>query len=271
MRRRNRRGAAKTESHERWLITYADLITLLMIFFVIMYAMSQVDADKYESLSETLQLSFRNADSALPKGAGILDGGFLKTGETGALDTAQDGGSGDMKEEHAVAIGTITNKDLAFRKQEEELKSFMNVIQQYVDDNKLGDQIEVSDIPKGIAIRMSDKLLFDLSRADLKQKAMPTMDKLASLFPQLNTTISIEGHTDNLAFAPGGRYKDNWELSAARALSVLRFLVDEKKLDPEQFQIAGYGETRPVVDNKTEEHRQQNRRVEIIVLRKMVQ
>lgn len=270
MRRRNRNSGARAENHERWLITYADLITLLMIFFVVMYAMSKIDVDKYESLSETLQVSFRNTDTSL-KGSTILDGSYAKPGQTGDKQTKQDGADGKDKEEKAVAIGTITNKDLAFRKQEAELKNFMGVIQQYIDENKLGSQITVSDTPKGIAIRMSDRLLFDLSRAELKDDALPPLKKLATLLPKLSTSISIEGHTDNLPFAQGGRYKDNWELSAARALSVLRYFVDDNKLDAAQFQIAGYGETRPLVDNDTEQHRQQNRRVEIIVLRKMVQ
>ncbi|MDU5141580.1 MAG: flagellar motor protein MotB [Paenibacillus dendritiformis] len=271
MRRRSRQRGQATANHERWLITYADLITLLLIFFVIMYAMSQVDAVKYQSLSETLQQSFKSGNTPMDQGAGILDGAYTKPGKTGALKTAEDGGSGEVKEEKPVAIGVLTDKDLAFRKQEEQLKNFMGVIQQYINDNDLGGQIEVTDIPKGISIRLSDRLLFDLSRAELKDKALPTLDKLATLLPQLDTMVSIEGHTDNLPFASGGRYKDNWELSAARALSVLRFFVDDKKLDADQFQIAGYGETRPVVDNDTEEHRQQNRRVEIIVLRNMVQ
>ncbi|UHA71638.1 flagellar motor protein MotB [Paenibacillus sp. 481] len=271
MRRRNRRNSeGGNSSHERWLITYADLITLLMIFFVVMYAMSQVDASKYASLSQTLQSSFGDS-AALPAGAGILEGAYTKPGDTGALKTAKDGGSGDMKDDKPVAIGAITEKDLAFRKQEAQLRNFMNVIQQYVNENKLGDQIEVADTPKGIAIRMSDKLLFDLGRADLKANAIPTMDKLASLFPQLDTTVSIEGHTDNLKMSAGGRYKDNWELSAERALSVLRFFVDDKHMDASKFQIAGYGDTRPITDNDSAENRQKNRRVEIIVLRNMIQ
>ncbi|MCG7407959.1 OmpA family protein [Paenibacillus sp. ACRRX] len=289
MRRKSRtRRGQSAENHERWLITYSDLITLLLIFFVVMYAMSQVDLVKYESLSETLQTTFRSGDGQLPKGSGILDGAYTKPGQTGAINTKKDGATGDQinakmnkmqanaaqdadPNKQAVMIGQITEKDLAFRKQEEMLQQTMSVIQQYIEDNKLHDALSVTDTPKGIEIRLSDRLLFSLGRAELTSLATPTLDKLASLFSKLNTTISIEGHTDNLKMASGGRFKDNWALSAERALSVLRFFVDEKNLDSAQFQISGYGDTRPVASNDSDTGRQKNRRVEIIILRNVVQ
>ena len=284
--RANRNGSAQSNSHDRWLITYADLITLLMIFFVVMYSMSNVDAAKYETLSSALNSTFSSGSGNLPDNVGILDGAYTrKPGETGVLNTQQDGAlDGDKDKTEAdvsttqkpdeqsnpVMIGQITEKDLAFRKQEEQLQHVMNTIQQYVKDNKLEGQITVTDTAKGVEIRLSDSLLFALGKADLTSAAYPTMDKLASLFGQLDTTISIEGHTDNLAMAPGGRYKDNWELSAERALSVLRYFVDQKKLDSKTFQIAGYGDTRPVDNNDTDAGRKKNRRVEIIILRSVM-
>ncbi|MFC5650498.1 OmpA family protein [Paenibacillus solisilvae] len=96
--------------------------------------------------------------------------------------------------------------------------------------------------------------------------AMPVLGKLASLFKTLHHTISIEGHTDNLAIQPGGAFQDNWELSAGRALSVLRYFVDQAKIEPKKFKIAGYWDTRPVVPNTINANKQKNRRVEITVL-----
>ena len=288
MRRRSRAfGKSGQDSHERWLITYADLITLLMIFFVVMYSMSHVDSTKYESIAITLQDTFRSGEGSLPDGSGILEGAYTRPTETGAMDTNEagslDGDEGspgnqnnsaaveDSKDESdAVMIGEITEKDLAFRRQEEQLQQVMSTIQQYIQENDLQESITVNDISKGIEIRLSDSLLFALGKADLTSAAMPTLEKLASLFSQLEATISIEGHTDNLAVSPGARYKDNWALSAERALSVLRYFVDEQKLNSEQFQIAGYGDTRPVADNDTEAGRNQNRRVEIIILRSVM-
>lgn len=145
----------------------------------------------------------------------------------------------------------------------------MGVITQYVKDNNLGEQIFVADKPQGIAITLSDRFLFDTGRAELKPPAFPALRQLSGLFRGIGATISIEGHTDNVPVTPGSVYRDNWELSGARAMSVLRFFLDNEGLSPEHFQYAGYADTRPAYDNTTPEGRQRNRRVELIVLRQL--
>ena len=296
--RASRQRNAAPEQHDRWLITYADLITLLMIFFVVMYAMSQVDATKYQSLSETLHTTFKNSpqQGALSGGPSLLEGGAIVQ-EGGQTDPSRRDGDSDDKNQHNAAgteqadgdsnsadgnssmkdspetqdqpvmIGEITEKDIAYRKQEEQLQHVKNMVQAYIDENQLENAITVIDSEKGIEIRLSDSLLFALGQSELTTKAEPTLKKLASLFQTLDSTISIEGHTDNVPMSPGSRFKDNWALSAERALSVLRYFVEEESLKQEQFQISGYGETRPVASNDTSEGRTKNRRVEIIILR----
>lgn len=143
------------------------------------------------------------------------------------------------------------------------------MITQYIEDNKLDNQIFVADKPQGISITLSDRFLFDQGQAALKKDAAPTLSKLASLFRNLQMVVSIEGHTDNVPIGANSAYKDNWELSGERALSVLRFFIDQEKLDPDHFQYAGYADTRPTGDNTTAAGRQKNRRVEITVLRQL--
>lgn len=254
-----RRGEGGDDGRDRWLITYADLITLLLIFFVMMFAMSRLDTQKYEVITQSLQLTFKNGDSILEKGSGL----------TGDADKYTHKNPDTAKKPQENGSAALSDRELAFRKQEQDLQNLMQVISQYVKDNSLEDQIFVADQPQGISITLSDKFLFDAGRADLKQGSAPILDKLASLFKNLHTVISIEGHTDNLPIVYASKYKDNWELSGARALSVLRFFLDQQHLDSEGFQYAGYGETRPVGDNATEAGRQKNRRVEIIVLRQL--
>lgn len=258
---RRKRDKGGESGQDRWLITYADLITLLLIFFVLMFAMSRLDTEKYKEITQSLQNTFRSGDSLLSQGSGI----------TGTADkhTHRNPDTTLKSDQQKKGADQLSDRELAFRKQEQELQNLMKVISKYVKDNKLEDQIFVADQPQGISITLSDKLLFDVGKADLKPGAMPVMDKLASLFKELNTVISIEGHTDNLPIVYASRYKDNWELSGARALSVLRYFLDEKHLDAREFQYAGYGDTRPAADNRTEAGRQKNRRVEIIVLRQL--
>ena len=242
------------------MITYADLITLLLIFFVVMYAMSRLDTEKYKLVTASLQSTFQSGDSILEQGSGL----------TGTADTEK------HKNPPPEATGEkdpepLTPRELAFREQEEELAEFMKVIKQYVQDNQLDNDIFISDEPQGIAITLSDRFLFDAGRAELKDGADPVLGKLASLFRNLNTTVSIEGHTDTVPVGRFSGYKDNWELSGARAMSVLRYFLDVSKLSPDSFQYAGYADTRPAADNGTPQGRSKNRRVEITVLRQLRQ
>lgn len=264
-RRRRQRKQAEGDQRDRWMITYADLITLLLIFFVVMYAMSRLDTEKYKLVTQSLQATFQSGDSILEMGSGL----------TGTADTEKHKNpppqtAAKQKDENKDADSEpLTERELAFRAQEEELANFMGLIQQYVKDNQLEEDIFIADEPQGIAITLSDRFLFDVGKAELKPGAAPVLGKLASLFGDLNTTVSIEGHTDNVPIGRYSSYKDNWELSGARAMSVLRFFLDNSKLDPEGFQYAGYADTRPAADNATAEGKQKNRRVEITVLRQL--
>ncbi|MDP4096494.1 OmpA family protein [Paenibacillus sp. P96] len=262
---RRRRGQ-EPGNRDRWLITYADLITLLLIFFVMMFAMSRLDTTKYDDVTQALQNSFRSGDSILEMGSGL----------TGTADVNTTRNPPSNPEDERTNTGSegadvLSQRELAFRQQEQELQELMGVIQRYVSDNNLQNQIFVADEPRGISITLSDRFLFDPGRAALKSGSAPTLAKLASLFRDLNTPISIEGHTDNVPVGNGSVYRDNWDLSGARALSVLRFFIDREHLDPTHFQYAGYADTRPAGDNSTEAGRQKNRRVEITVLRQLQQ
>lgn len=280
-----RRRADGLEGRDRWMITYADLITLLLIFFVVMYAMSSLDEEKYGIVTDSLSHSLHSGNGVLDGGDGLLDGDGPSVAGNGTDEEAAPDGSGneDGGEASDPENGNggpqaspppgddrpLTEREQAFREQEERLAELMGVITRYVSDNNLGDQIVVEDKPQGIAITLSDRFLFDIGRAALKAPAYPALRQLSGLFRDLDATVSIEGHTDNTPLLSGGPYRDNWELSGARALSVLRFFLEQPGLAAEQFQYAGYADTRPAADNGTAEGRQLNRRVEIIVLRQL--
>jgi len=243
---RKRNRPESHENHERWLITYADLITLLLIFFVIMYAISSLDTAKYDTLAQALRMEFTKSDTLLPQNSGFI----------GTVDP------GKGKE------GSRTDKALEeLAKKERELQEIVGVVQDYIAANGLEDQVRIGDTPRGIAITMNDVFLFDLGKAELKPEAYPVLDRLAELFASINAKISIEGHTDNVPLATGSLYRDNWGLSNARSLSVLRYFIYNAKLDENKFISTGYADTEPVAPNDTEENRQKNRRVEIVILR----
>ncbi|MFC3750530.1 flagellar motor protein MotB [Paenibacillus sp. GCM10012306] len=286
MRQRNRRKQRRTEqdSRDRWMITYADLITLLLIFFVVLYAMSSLDTEKYNVVTGSLSHTFKTGSSLLDGGNGLLDGQKGINGTSPGTQQQPGSSQGPAPGNGQNAGGAQASegpsptkpdnlkpseRELAFREQEARLAELMGVITKYVQDNNLGDQIFVADKPQGIAITLSDRFLFDPGNAALKAPALPALKQLSGLFHGIGATISIEGHTDNMPLSKLSRYSDNWELSGARALSVLRYFVDKEGLNPSTFQYAGYGDTRPASDNSTEAGRQKNRRVEIIVLRQL--
>jgi chemotaxis protein MotB len=261
-RKRKKRREAR-EHHERWLITYADLITLLMIFFVTLYAMSRLDAQKYDTLARSLHLQFRHADSILELGDGVLDG--ARSGEN-----PSDPASAPFRAPTASPSPKSAGDAATEKRGEQDLRDLLRVIRAYVRENHLENEVFVGDTPRGIVIRLSDRLLFDLGSAELRKAALPVLDKLSDLFAQLDqATVSIQGHTDDLPVLPGARFRDNWELSAARALSVLRYFVETKGLEARRFEVAGYADTRPVAPNTSESNRQRNRRVEIVVERQL--
>lgn len=261
-RKRKKRREAR-EHHDRWLITYADLITLLMIFFVTLYAMSRIDAQKYDTLARSLHLQFRHAESVLELGDGVLEG--VRSAGDRAEPSPAPARSPSASSSPKPAAGAETGKDA-----EQDLREMLRVIRAYVRENHLENEVFVGDTPRGIAIRLSDRLLFDLGSAELREAALPVLDKLSDLFAQLEqATVSIQGHTDDLPVLPGARFRDNWELSAARALSVLRYFVEVKGLEARRFEVAGYADTRPVAPNTSAKNRQLNRRVEIVVERQL--
>lgn len=243
------------ENHERWLLSYADFITLVLIFFIIMYAMSKIDMQKYQVLAQALKFEFKKADTIMPQGQGVL----------GQLSTAK-GGADPTKEEKEKADKEKKERE-DHEKKERQLEDLLQKIQAYIEQNKLQTQVSAANTPRGVAVTLNDLFLFDLGKADLKPAAYPILNQLASLFPTLDAVISIEGHTDDLPLSTGSIYRDNWGLSQARSLSVLRYFVYNSQLEQKKFISTAYADTRPVAENNSAENRAKNRRVEIVVLR----
>jgi chemotaxis protein MotB len=255
------------ENHERWLITYADLITLLLIFFVIMYSMSKIDVAKYTQLSKSLSFQFKKSDTVIPHGkTGIADPGQGVEGNQSQKDPTKD--SPTAQDTTVEQQNKEQLKQEQIKQREQELKDLMKKIEQYINDNKLQTQVSVKDTSRGIAITLNDLFLFDSGKADLKPASVPILEKLSSLLPTLKAPISIEGHTDNQPLSTGSFYKDNDGLASARSLSVKRIF---DKIPGLHDKLIGtfYGDSRPVAPNDTPENMQKNRRVEIIVLREI--
>lgn len=254
-------------NHERWLITYADLITLLLVFFIIMYAMSKVDQAKFDVIAKALMFQFKKSDTIMPQGTGAI--GKSNPGQGNEGDQAKKSPADTMAElkQQDEQQEQLKEQLQAQQDKERQLQNLLQKINDYIKENNLEPQISVNDTPRGIAVTLNDLFLFDLGKADLRPAAYPILEKLSSLFPTLQALISIEGHTDDLPLSLGNPYKDNWRLSSERSLSVLRYFTEKAKLPETMFMSVAHADTQPVAPNDSNENRQKNRRVEIIVLR----
>jgi chemotaxis protein MotB len=232
--RRKKKSDDEHENLERWLITYSDLITLLLAFFIMMYTFSKQDAQRYEEVSENLKTIFR--------------------GSSGALS----GGKGGRS-----VIGTLPGV-IAKGGVEEQLQKELKKIS---GSGGYGNNIEVFRDQRGIVIRGMDKAFFDEGKANLKESAIEVLAKIGPIIRDSNNPVMIEGHTDNTPINTG-EFRSNWELSVRRATEVVRYLIEEHHLAPDRISASGYAEYRPVATNDTPRNRALNRRIEIILLEK---
>ncbi|MGI6296157.1 MAG: OmpA/MotB family protein [Armatimonadota bacterium] len=238
MRKKKAEGAH--ENSERWLLTYADMITLLMAFFIMMYSMSVINLAKFKEAAVSIRSGF--GGTVAGQGKSVLNNGGSYSSKPSPL-------GGDAND----SAWKIVSPLISYIQMDPQLKKNARVT---VDN-------------RGVVISMlSDNMLFDPGSADIRQPARPLLDKIAELLFKVDNNIRVEGHTCNLPPRSGGKYASNWELSTARATNVLRYLVEDKGLDAAKFSAAGYAGTHPVAPGNTEQNRRKNRRVDVVILPK---
>lgn len=252
---RRRRPSDQEEehvNHERWLLTYADMITLLMVLFIVLFAISEVDNKKFDELHQGLSKSF-GAAKVLDGGAGVLQGSQAQA------QTPDD--ALDMKR----ALAHERQSALQATSVAEQLNSLQLQIKHSLQARGLTGSVEYVRQERGLVIDVvTDKVLFDLGSADLRPQGEQVLAAIAPALHRVGNDLSIEGHTDNVPIS-GGRFPSNWELSAGRATTVLRFLLGHG-VTAGRLSAAGYADQRPLVPNDTPDHRSRNRRVAIVVL-----
>ncbi|HYE67898.1 MAG TPA: flagellar motor protein MotB [Anaerovoracaceae bacterium] len=227
------------ENSERWLLTYADLITLLMIFFVIMYAMSNVDAQKYEVLSQSLE------GALMPTGLGGTGSGGTASG--GGIDVSQalsDGESDKIDPELIAAAEEITK---------------------LIREKNLQDKVSVSIQERGVVVGLMNTVLFDPGSIQIKPDAVPTLVAIGQIANGVHNYIRVEGNTDDVPMNTP-QIPSNWELSVLRSTEVLKLMISQSGVAPDKISAVGYGEFRPSVPNTSAENRAKNRKVDIVIL-----
>lgn len=275
---RRRRHEEEPENHERWLVSYADFITLLFAFFVVMYAVSSVNEGKYRVLSETLNAVFtvsQRSDEPIQVGEPPRDVLVLQDGPVAPRQTnldpggkAEGGGKADggnseteagkdeKTAESGKTVGRLNNDGATLRAADE----IMISLQDYIDQ----DLVKVTQSEGRVEIEMKERMLFGSGDARLSPDALRALRDLAKTLKRIPSHLQVEGHTDNVPIATA-TFPSNWELSAARAASVVHYL-GRVGVEPWRMAAVGLGEHRPIRENSDAEGRAANRRVTIVVL-----
>lgn len=242
------------ESQDRWLVSYADFITLLFAFFVVMYSIAQLNNTKYDSLVEALKDEFTaknqkpvTAEQPIPAEDSVTVVQPIK------LDDPTD----EEKRKRQRLSDEILHERRVLAKASENLHA---VLEPYLKN----DLVSVKRNDFWLELEMKSDLLFLSGEAELSKKASPVIRKIAEVLGGMPNMINVEGHTDNIPIDTI-EFPSNWDLSAARATSVVRELIKDH-INPKRLAVVGYGEFHPVADNSTEEGRFKNRRVVLVVM-----
>ncbi len=268
-----RRHEEEHQNHEAWAIPYGDLITLLLAFFVVMYALSTVNAGKYRVLSDSLVAAFRGAPKSLePIQVGQLSRAFNN------VETDRPRTFVPIEQEELIAnLGMDGTGASALQLMQTSQLSADDMKQAETQISEIGTKISAdlkslieADLVKvrqdrfWIEIQMKTSVLFPTASADINGAALPIVQRLGQTLAHTNTRIQVEGHTDSQPISTPA-FPSNWELSAARAATVVRMFA-AAGVEPQRLAAVGFGEFRPIADNSTEAGRATNRRVVVVVV-----
>lgn len=262
--RRSKKFEIERENHDRWLVSYADFITLLFAFFVVMYAVSAVNQNKYKQLASSLESAFGSSKIEQIEQKEQLEGGNPGNGKSGNTDEVRPEAEQRMGHSFIKPFAAVKERNEKWRREREAMTAMALDVSEAL--SPLIDQgmVRVLQNNRGIRIDIESSVLFAPGSADLEVSALQPLLEVAGLLAGKPNAIQVEGHTDDVPIR-NYLFYSNWELSAVRASSVVRLLV-QNGIAEQRLSAVGYGSAQPLGDNATEKGRAQNRRVSIMVL-----
>jgi chemotaxis protein MotB len=268
-RRHRKKRPEDTNNHDRWLVSYADFITLLFAFFVVMYSISSVNEEKYKRLTESLDSAFSNTDTQTQKSTLNSNPVPIEMPFTAVQPLLLDKPNAPFKPivlEHQTPAEIEKKRELSeeILKERRQLKKVSDQLEialgTFVDENL----VSVKRNDYWIELEMNSELLFLSGEATLSKKALPVLKEISQVINALPNAVNVEGHTDNIPIDTL-KFPSNWDLSSARATSVVQEFVKEG-INPTRLSAIGYGEFHPIGDNDVEEGRFKNRRVTLVLM-----
>jgi chemotaxis protein MotB len=245
-----RKRQADPENHERWLISYADFITLLFAFFVVMFATSQADKSKAQQVSDSVKRALEGEKISTVIAAILGDSSEIRSKSRVMA-----------KDEGGIKEGAPSTKGDKLA----ELMPVLDVLSRELKDEIESGRIEVRLEPRGLVMSFKQAALFPSGEDVISEDAWPSLQKIAFALAKIPNPARLEGHTDSFPIK-NSRFRSNWELSAARSIALLEVLCTRFHAPAERISIAGYADNAPLASNETEDGRAQNRRVDIVIL-----
>lgn len=246
--RRRRRAEESEVSHDRWLVSYADFITLLFAFFVVMFASAYRDTHAIILVSKAIKNGFQ--------ALGVMPGGPNQ----GAIAWAGEPSSDPLTPPKSANLPNLPPGPSVA-----EVLSLKQQLQGAMGAELKNHEVEMSITPEGFVISLKELGFFNSGQAELLPGAAEKIKRIAAILKAHGLDLRVEGHSDNQPIH-NAQFRSNWELSTARAMTVLLILVDGSGFDPKKVSVAGYGEYRPIADDSTAAGRRMNRRVDLVVL-----
>jgi chemotaxis protein MotB len=239
------------ENHERWLVSYADFITLLFAFFVVMFATSQTDKAKAQQVSDSVKKALEG--ESFKAMVSVILGGTIDTKGQGSAQHNGPGGQQKIVKIEASPHGKVV-----------ELLPSLQMLTKELEQEVKSGKLQLSMGARGLTISFAQAALFPSGEDEISPDFYPTIQKIAESMKQIPNPVRTEGHTDSVPIH-NSRFRSNWELSAARSIALVE-LFTKLGVPRERLSIAGYGDTSPIESNDTEEGRQRNRRVDMVIL-----
>lgn len=243
MSRRRKKKTIDEGVDESWLLPYADLMTLLLALFIVLFASSSVDEAKLSQISSVFSQIF---DSG---------GGIMEQSAPTAVPVPKD----------ALGKENEKDEDTPYLEDQRSLGEIQDRVDEYIAVNELENQFETKLTEEGLLVTIRDSILFDMGKASIKEEYLVLADELSEILAfDPPRHIIVTGHTDNVPMNTA-EFSSNWELSVMRAVNFLKIIVNNKEMDPLLFSAKGYGEFQPIESNSTAEGRSKNRRVEVLI------
>ncbi|MFC3209821.1 flagellar motor protein MotB [Planomicrobium okeanokoites] len=262
----------KHEDHvdESWLIPYADVLTLLLALFIVLFAASEVNSQKFQEISDSF-------NRELQGGTGILDQQSAvetfeetsKLAEPNDVDPTEGEATTppEVEEEidNKIEMTAEEIEQLALAEDYKELAAIQDKVKAYIAERNMEDKLEAELTSKGLVLKIKDGVLYRSGSADISESSRTVAEEIGKLLvTDPPRSIFIEGHTDNIP-STSDRFPSNWELSSARAINFMKILLENNELDPTKFSATGFAEHQPIASNETAEGRAENRRVEVLI------